>query len=233
MSMECVLAPNRLKQADRYPVPLPTSSMLSLPLMASACKMRPWIFGASMDWLMPIGIGVSANANSRYSGGTNASRGTVANTSSTRGSSTSQVRICWSTICCRAANVSMISRARLRLMIMVNFHRLREPLALFSASRWFATCPALEGRPTIKRRYDSSLLRSALVFSSLALWLVTAAILAVGIAVLFVWKRRQERAVNDFSSQIQYLIDEGGAACRIAPGAEPGALRKLGAAVNN
>jgi diguanylate cyclase (GGDEF)-like protein/PAS domain S-box-containing protein len=71
-----------------------------------------------------------------------------------------------------------------------------------------------------------------LVFSSLALWLVTAAILAVGVAVLVVWKRRQERAVNDFSSQIQYLIDEGGAAGRIAPSTEPGALRKLGAAVN-
>jgi diguanylate cyclase (GGDEF)-like protein/PAS domain S-box-containing protein len=72
-----------------------------------------------------------------------------------------------------------------------------------------------------------------LVFSTLALWLVVAAILAVGIVVLFVWKRRQERAVNDFSSQIQYLIDEGGAAGRIAPGGEPGALRKLGAAVNH
>ncbi len=71
-----------------------------------------------------------------------------------------------------------------------------------------------------------------MVFSSLALWLVTAAILAVGVVVLFVWKRRQERAVNDFSSQIQYLIDEGGAAGRIAPGAEPGALSRLGAAVN-
>jgi diguanylate cyclase (GGDEF)-like protein/PAS domain S-box-containing protein len=71
-----------------------------------------------------------------------------------------------------------------------------------------------------------------LIFSSLALWLVTAAILAVGVVVLFVRKRRQERAVNDFSSQIQYLIDEGGAAGRIAPSAEPGSLGKLGAAVN-
>jgi diguanylate cyclase (GGDEF)-like protein/PAS domain S-box-containing protein len=71
-----------------------------------------------------------------------------------------------------------------------------------------------------------------LIFSSLALWSVAAVILAVGVAVLFLWKRRQERAVNDFSSQIQYLIDVGGAAGRIAPSAEPGALRKLGAAVN-
>jgi diguanylate cyclase (GGDEF)-like protein/PAS domain S-box-containing protein len=72
-----------------------------------------------------------------------------------------------------------------------------------------------------------------LIFSSLALWLVIAAILAVGIAVLFLWKRRQERAVDDFSSQIQYLINAGGAAGRIAQSAEPGALGKLGAAVNN
>jgi diguanylate cyclase (GGDEF)-like protein/PAS domain S-box-containing protein len=71
-----------------------------------------------------------------------------------------------------------------------------------------------------------------LVFSSLVLWLVTAAILAVGVAVLSVWKRRQERAVNDFSSQIQGLIDAGGAAGRIALSAEPGALGKLGGAVN-
>ncbi len=69
-------------------------------------------------------------------------------------------------------------------------------------------------------------------FSSLVLWLITAAVLAVGVVVLFAWKRRQERAVNDFSSQIQYLIDAGGAAGRIAPGTEPGALGKLGAAVN-
>jgi diguanylate cyclase (GGDEF)-like protein/PAS domain S-box-containing protein len=71
-----------------------------------------------------------------------------------------------------------------------------------------------------------------LFLSSLVLWLVTAAILAVGVIALLVWKRRQERAVNDFSSQIQYLIDEGGAPGRIALAAEPAALGKLGAAVN-
>ena len=71
-----------------------------------------------------------------------------------------------------------------------------------------------------------------MIFSSLALWFVTAAVLAVGVVVLFVWKRRQERAVNDFSKQIQFLLDEGGTAGRIAPGTEPGALSKLGAAVN-
>jgi diguanylate cyclase (GGDEF)-like protein/PAS domain S-box-containing protein len=71
-----------------------------------------------------------------------------------------------------------------------------------------------------------------LFLSSLALWLVTAAILAVGVIVLFAWKRRQERAVNEFSSQIQILITEGGAPGRIALSAEPGALGKLGSAVN-
>ena len=71
-----------------------------------------------------------------------------------------------------------------------------------------------------------------MIFSSLVLWLLTAALLAVGVVVLIAWKRRQERAVNDFSSQIQYLIDAGGAAGRIALSEEPGALRKLGAAVN-
>jgi diguanylate cyclase (GGDEF)-like protein/PAS domain S-box-containing protein len=61
---------------------------------------------------------------------------------------------------------------------------------------------------------------------------LAAAILAVGGVVLFAWKRRQERAVNAFSNQIQSLISEGGAAGRIALNGEPGALGRLGAAVN-
>ncbi|MDB6097629.1 MAG: hypothetical protein JWN58_332, partial [Gammaproteobacteria bacterium] len=52
--------------------------------------------------------------------------------------------------------------------------------------------------------------------SSVALWFVTAAILAAGIVLLFVWKRRQERAVNAFSRRIHDLISEGGASGRIA-----------------
>jgi diguanylate cyclase (GGDEF)-like protein/PAS domain S-box-containing protein len=71
-----------------------------------------------------------------------------------------------------------------------------------------------------------------LILSSLALWFLAAAILAVGGVVLFAWKRRQERAVNAFSKQIQYLISEGGATGRIALQGEPGALGRLGAAVN-
>jgi diguanylate cyclase (GGDEF)-like protein/PAS domain S-box-containing protein len=71
-----------------------------------------------------------------------------------------------------------------------------------------------------------------LILSSLVLWLVTAAILAVGAVALFAWKRRQERAVDEFSSRIQGLIDRGGAIEGIALAAEPGRLGKLGAAVN-
>jgi diguanylate cyclase (GGDEF)-like protein/PAS domain S-box-containing protein len=71
-----------------------------------------------------------------------------------------------------------------------------------------------------------------LILSSLALWLVTAAVLAVGVLVLFAWKRRQERAFNAFSSQIQFLINEGGSSGRIALNLEPGALGRLGSAVN-
>ena len=72
-----------------------------------------------------------------------------------------------------------------------------------------------------------------MILSSLALWFLAAAILAVGAVVLFAIKRRQERAVNVFSSQIQSLISEGGTTGRIALNGEPGALRRLGAAVNN
>ena len=50
-----------------------------------ACRRRhaqrlqnaPLNFGASIDWPKPMGMGASANASSRYSGGTNASRGTI------------------------------------------------------------------------------------------------------------------------------------------------------------
>ncbi|HEY2144470.1 MAG TPA: EAL domain-containing protein [Steroidobacteraceae bacterium] len=68
--------------------------------------------------------------------------------------------------------------------------------------------------------------------SSLVLWLVTAAIMAVGLAALFAWKQRQERSVSDFSSQIRYLIQAGGAPGRIALEGKPGALGELGSAVN-
>jgi diguanylate cyclase (GGDEF)-like protein/PAS domain S-box-containing protein len=71
-----------------------------------------------------------------------------------------------------------------------------------------------------------------LILSSLALWFLAAAVLAVGGVVLFAIKRRQERAVNAFSKQIQSLISEGGATGRIVLNGEPGSLGRLGAAVN-
>jgi diguanylate cyclase (GGDEF)-like protein/PAS domain S-box-containing protein len=70
-----------------------------------------------------------------------------------------------------------------------------------------------------------------LVLSSLVLWLITAAILAVGLVVLLAWKQRQERAVKDFSTQIRHLL-QGSAPGRVALEQKPGALGQLGSAVN-
>jgi diguanylate cyclase (GGDEF)-like protein/PAS domain S-box-containing protein len=86
--------------------------------------------------------------------------------------------------------------------------------------------------PKSKRRQDSSLSRSALILSPVLMWFSTAAILAVGLAVLMAWKRRQERAVNDFSAQVQQLTREAGSAARIGLEGKPEALGQLGSAVN-
>jgi diguanylate cyclase (GGDEF)-like protein/PAS domain S-box-containing protein len=67
------------------------------------------------------------------------------------------------------------------------------------------------------------------------LWLSASAILAAGVVVLLVvllvWKRRQERAVDDFSRQIEKLTSEEGAAGRIGL-QDSAALGHLGSAVN-
>src|ERR1700730_17047360 len=84
----------------------------------------------------------------------------------------------------------------------------------------------------IKRRYDSSLLRSALILSPIVLWFLTSAVLAVGLVVLFLRKRRQERAVNEFSEQVRQLTREAGVAGRMGFEAGPKALGQLGTAVN-
>jgi diguanylate cyclase (GGDEF)-like protein/PAS domain S-box-containing protein len=65
-----------------------------------------------------------------------------------------------------------------------------------------------------------------------ALWFFISAALAVGIGVLVIWKRRQERAVNDFSEQIRRLTFAAGTAGRIGLGGNPKSLEQLGAAVN-
>jgi diguanylate cyclase (GGDEF)-like protein/PAS domain S-box-containing protein len=63
-------------------------------------------------------------------------------------------------------------------------------------------------------------------------WFITSAVLAVGVSVLVVWKRRQERAVGEFSEQIRRLIFESGTAGRIGLEGKPESLERLGAAVN-
>ena len=68
--------------------------------------------------------------------------------------------------------------------------------------------------------------------SSAVLWLLTSAILAVSIGVLFVWKRRQERAVSEFSRQISQLTREVGAAGRVGLEGKSEALAQLSSAVN-
>ena len=72
----------------------------------------------------------------------------------------------------------------------------------------------------------------ALILSSIVLWFLTSAILAVGVGVLFVWKRRQERAVSEFSRQISQLTRDAGTAGRIGLEGKPDALGQLSSAVN-
>jgi diguanylate cyclase (GGDEF)-like protein/PAS domain S-box-containing protein len=57
-------------------------------------------------------------------------------------------------------------------------------------------------------------------------------VLAVGFGVLIAWKRRQERAVVEFSEQIRRLTFESGTAGRIVLEGKPESLEQLGAAVN-
>jgi diguanylate cyclase (GGDEF)-like protein/PAS domain S-box-containing protein len=84
----------------------------------------------------------------------------------------------------------------------------------------------------IKRRFDSSAPRSTLIFSSIVMWYLTSAVLVVGVALLFAWKRRQERAVDEFSQQVRQLTHEAGAAGRIGLKNKAGGLSRLGSAVN-
>jgi diguanylate cyclase (GGDEF)-like protein/PAS domain S-box-containing protein len=84
----------------------------------------------------------------------------------------------------------------------------------------------------IKRRFDSSAPRSTLIFSSIVMWYLTSAVLVAGVALLFAWKRRQERAVDEFSQQVRQLTHEAGAAGRIGLKNKAGGLSRLGSAVN-
>jgi diguanylate cyclase (GGDEF)-like protein/PAS domain S-box-containing protein len=65
------------------------------------------------------------------------------------------------------------------------------------------------------------------------MWFVTAAVPAAVLVILFVWKKRQERAVNEFSRQIWQISSDSSSAGRVAVEDKPQALAHLGSAVNN
>jgi len=71
-----------------------------------------------------------------------------------------------------------------------------------------------------------------LILSSIVLWFCISATLAVGLAVLYARKRRQERAVNEFSDQVLRLTRDSGTAGRIGFQSKPTGLGPLGSAVN-
>jgi diguanylate cyclase (GGDEF)-like protein/PAS domain S-box-containing protein len=74
--------------------------------------------------------------------------------------------------------------------------------------------------------------RGPLILSSVVLWFLTSAILAVGIGVLFVWKQRQERAVSEFSRQVSQLTRDAGTAGRVGLEGKSEALAQLSSSVN-
>jgi diguanylate cyclase (GGDEF)-like protein/PAS domain S-box-containing protein len=71
-----------------------------------------------------------------------------------------------------------------------------------------------------------------LFLSSTVLWFLTSTVLAVGLIVLYARRRRQERAVNEFSEQVRRLTSDAGPAARILLNGKTEALGQLGAAVN-
>jgi len=74
--------------------------------------------------------------------------------------------------------------------------------------------------------------RGPLNLSSVVLWFLISAILAVGIGVLLVWKQRQKRAVSDFSRQVSQLVRDAGAAGRVGLEGKSEDLAQLSSAVN-
>ena len=71
-----------------------------------------------------------------------------------------------------------------------------------------------------------------MILPSFLLWFLTSVVLAVGLVVLFVRKRLQERAVNDFSEQVSQLTGAAGATGRVGLEGKPENLSLLGGAVN-
>lgn len=68
--------------------------------------------------------------------------------------------------------------------------------------------------------------------SPIALWFLTSAILVAGLGFLLAGKRRQERAVEDFSRQVAELARAEGAVGRIAVAGGPEPIGQLGTALN-
>jgi diguanylate cyclase (GGDEF)-like protein/PAS domain S-box-containing protein len=64
------------------------------------------------------------------------------------------------------------------------------------------------------------------------LWLLTSALLAIGLLILYAWTRRQERAVSDFSRQVWQLTRDAGVTGRIRLEGTPKMLNRLIRAVN-
>ena len=63
-------------------------------------------------------------------------------------------------------------------------------------------------------------------------WIATSAVLAVCLVVLYVWKRRQERALQEFSKQVWQLTRDVAPSGRVHLEGKPEALGQLGGAVN-
>ena len=71
-----------------------------------------------------------------------------------------------------------------------------------------------------------------MIASSVFVWVLTSAVLAVGVGVLVVWNRRQKRAVSEFSEQVRRITFESGTAGRIGLEGKSESLEQLGTAVN-
>jgi diguanylate cyclase (GGDEF)-like protein/PAS domain S-box-containing protein len=71
-----------------------------------------------------------------------------------------------------------------------------------------------------------------LILSSTLLWLITAAILAVGLVVLLIRRQRQQRAVKDLSKEVWQLAGDDSAPGRIALNGKSRPMSQLTSAVN-
>ena len=71
-----------------------------------------------------------------------------------------------------------------------------------------------------------------MILSASSLWFLTSSFAAVCVGVLFYWKRRQERAVADFSKQLKALTDADLPAGRIGIEDQSTQLAQLGGAIN-